>query len=75
MEGSNVPPLTCGDRLWRFVMSLNLNLSTNCLSVPGGGLGIFTDRNQRSIFLGFEFRESVFLGVLVTAAVSFWVVK
>ena len=26
----------------------------------GGGLGIFTDRDQRSIFLGFEFGESVF---------------
>ena len=27
-----------------------------------GGLGIFTDRDQQSIFLGFEFRKSVFLG-------------
>ena len=38
---------------------------------PGGGLGIFTDRDQRSIFLGFEFQESVFFWILVTAAVSF----
>ena len=28
----------------------------------GGGLGIFTDRDQRGIFGGFEFRKSVFLG-------------
>ena len=35
---------------------------------PGGGLGIFTDRDQRSIFLGFEFRKSVLFGVLLTAA-------
>ena len=27
---------------------------------PGGGLGIFTNRDQRGIFGGFEFRESVF---------------
>ena len=38
---------------------------------PVGELGIFTDRDQRSIFLGFEFRESVFFWVLVTAAVFF----
>ena len=25
----------------------------------GGGLGIYTDRDQRDIFLGFEFRKSV----------------
>ena len=37
---------------------------------PGGELGIFTDRDQGSIFWGFEFRKSVFFGggVLVTAA-------
>ena len=29
---------------------------------PGGGLGIFTDRDQRSIFWGYEFRKSVFWG-------------
>ena len=28
----------------------------------GGGLSVFTDRDQRSIFTGFEFRKSVFLG-------------
>ena len=39
--------------------------------VPGGGLGIFTDRNQRSILLGFEFRKFVFFWVLVTDAVFF----
>ena len=27
---------------------------------PGGGLGIFTDRNHRSTFLGYEFRKFVF---------------
>ena len=27
---------------------------------PRDGLGIFTDRDQRSIFFGFEFGESVF---------------
>ena len=38
---------------------------------PGGGLGIYTDRDQRSIFLGFEFRKSVFFWALVKAAVFF----
>ena len=28
----------------------------------GGGLGIFTDRDLRSIFLGFEFQEPIFFG-------------
>ena len=32
-------------------------------------------KNQRSIFWGFEFRESVFFWVLVTAPVFFGVVK
>ena len=36
----------------------------------GGGLSIFTDRDQRSI-LGFEFRKSVFFLLLPTAAVFF----
>ena len=38
---------------------------------PGGGLGIYTDRDQRSILFGFEFRKSVFFWVLVKAAVFF----
>ena len=29
---------------------------------PFGRLGKFTDRDQRSIFLGFEFRKSLFFG-------------
>ena len=47
------------------------------LEYPGGGLGIYTDRDQRSIFFwgGFECRKSVFFGVLINAAVFFWVVK
>ena len=40
-----------------------------CMKAPGGGLGKFTDRDQRRIFLGFEFWESVFFWVLVRAAV------
>ena len=36
---------------------------------PRGGLGIFTDRDHRSIFLGFEFRKFVFSWVPVTDAV------
>ena len=39
---------------------------------PGGGLGISTNRDQRSIFLGFESRMSVFFWVLVTDAVFFF---
>ena len=39
--------------------------------VPGGGLGIFTDRDQRSIFWGFEFRKSVFFWVLHMDVVFF----
>ena len=42
---------------------------------PGGGLGIYSDRDQRSTFLGFEFRKSVFFWVLVIAAVFFRVLK
>ena len=38
---------------------------------PGGRLGIFTDSDQWSIFLGFEFREPVFFWILDTAAVFF----
>ena len=38
---------------------------------PGDELGIFTDRDQGSILGGFEFQESVFSWVLVTAAVLF----
>ena len=37
----------------------------------GGGLGIFTDKGSTEYFLGFEFQESVFVWVLVTAAVFF----
>ena len=37
----------------------------------GGGLGIFSDRDQRSIFLGFEFRKSVFFLVLIIGTVFF----
>ena len=33
--------------------------------------GWTTDKDQRSILRGFEFQESVFLGVLITAAVLF----
>ena len=33
----------------------------------GGGLGIFTGRDQRSIFGGFEFRNLYFLGTVTTA--------
>ena len=40
--------------------------------IPGGGLGIFTDRDQLTrVFLGFEFGESVFFWVLITAVVFF----
>ena len=46
---------------------MNAVLSNRCscsktTETPGGGLGIYTDRDQRSIFGGFEFRKSVFLG-------------
>ena len=44
------------------------------LKPEGGGLGIFTDRDEKSIWgwegEGFEFRKSVFL-VLLTTAVFF----
>ena len=39
---------------------------------PGGGLAIFTDKDRRSILGGgFQFQESVFFWVLITAAVLF----
>ena len=44
-------------------------------SIPGVGLGIFTDRDPRSTFLGFEFRKSVFVWALLTAAVFFGVAR
>ena len=37
----------------------------------GGGHGIFTDRNQREYFWGFEFRTSVFFWLLLTSALFF----
>ena len=43
--------------------------------MPRGGLGIFTDRDQRSIFGAFEFRKSVFfLGTGHSCCIS-WVVR
>ena len=48
-----------------------MSISSTFMKVPGGGLGIFTDRNQRSIFLGFEFQKSAFFWVLLTVAVCF----
>ena len=45
----------------------------NMFLTPGSGLGIFTDRDQQSIFFwgggGVEFRKSIFLGVWVIVAV------
>ena len=40
---------------------------------PGDGLGIFTSRDQQSIFFGFEFGKSVFFlwGVLLVIAAVF----
>ena len=32
-----------------------MRMSSAFMGVPGGGLGIFTDRDELSIFLGFEF--------------------
>ena len=49
--------------LKRNAASYELQISTE------GGLGKLTDRDQRSIFLGIEFRNSVFFGLLLTAAV------
>ena len=42
---------------------------------PRGGLSVFADRDQRSTFWGFEIRKPVFLGVLATAAVLFWLLN
>ena len=42
---------------------------------PGGGFDMFTDGDQQSTFWGFDFRKSVFIWVLVTAAVFFMVIK
>ena len=41
---------------------------------PGGGLGILTDRDQRSIFWVLNF-ENLYFFVLLRAAVFFWVVR
>ena len=50
-------------------------------SPPRGGLGVFTDKDERSILFGggegggVEFQKSVFWGILVIAGVSFEGVK
>ena len=36
----------------------------SCKSTPGGGFGIFTDRDQRSIFWVLNFQNLYFLGLL-----------
>ena len=43
--------------VWKFFVC-----SSPILKPRAGGLDIFTYRDQRSIFLGFEFGKSVFLG-------------
>ena len=51
-----------------------MGTTRSCLMLtlfPGGGFGIFTDRDQQSTFWGFEFRKSVFIWALVKAAVLF----
>ena len=61
------------------ILCLSLHSGHTVALSQRGGLGICTDRDQRSIFGGFEFRKSVFFwgggGVLVTAAVFFGVVR
>ena len=55
-----------------------MSTTKSCLMLtlsPGSRFGIFTDRNQLSPFWGFEFRKSVFVWVLVTAAVFVLVIK
>ena len=47
------------------------NLTSSKFQTPGGGLGIFTNRDQQSIFLGFEFQKFVFFCTQLTAAVFF----
>ena len=51
----------------------NKNVTSYVINPGGGGdgLGIYTDRDQQSIFLGFEFQKSVFFWVLVIAAIFF----
>ena len=58
----------------KLISELAPNLTHNCKSYrlkisPVGGLGIFTGRGSAEYFLGFEFRKSVFFGVLLRAAV------
>ena len=45
------------------------------ISHPGGGLGIFTNRDKQSILLAFEFGKSVIFWLLVIDSVFFGVVK
>ena len=55
-----------------------MGTTRSCLMLtlfPGGGFGIFTDRDQQSTFGGFEFPKSVFIWVLVTADVLFWLLN
>ena len=42
---------------------------------PGGGLGIFTDRDQRSIFGVLNFKNLYFFGFCSQLLYLFWVVK
>ena len=56
-----------------FLLSFRrMGTTRSCLMLtlfPGGGFGIFTDGDQQSILWDFEFRKSVFIWVLATAAV------
>ena len=42
---------------------------------PGGGLGVFTDRDKRSIFLVLNFKNLYFFGHWLQQLYFFWVVK
>ena len=57
--------VTTGLRIMHFSCPGNFlrwNSNLQQVDFPGGGLGIFMDRDQWSIFWDFEFRKSVFFG-------------
>ena len=56
-----------------------MGTTRSCLMLTlfsGGGFGIsVTEGDQQSTFWGSEFRKSVFIWVLVTAALFFWLLN
>ena len=55
-----------------------MGTTRSCLMLalfPGGGFGIFTERDQQSTFWGFEFRKSVIIWPAGHSCCIFWLLN